>query len=50
MSAALKLESFILIDDRAAFAAEFNALLNDIEFAVIPASVYPERDFSSFTL
>lgn len=45
MSAAIALDL-----DREIFAAEFNALLDDIEFTVIPATIYPERDFSDFTL
>lgn len=36
--------------DREVFAAEFNALLNNIEVIVVPAVNYPERDFSGFTL
>lgn len=35
---------------REVFAAEFNALLNNIEVTVVPAVNYPKRDFSGFTL
>lgn len=50
MTAAETLPTLAPIDDRAAFAAKFNALLDDIEWIILPAIVLPERDFSDFTL
>lgn len=36
--------------DRTTFAAEFDAVLDTIEWIRVPAPVLPERDFSDFTL